>query len=358
MAKPMNARLADKRKYLRAIVAPYSRSVTARSLWQIANTLLPLIALFAVMYASISVSYWLPLAFTVPAACLLVRLFIIQHDCGHGSFFPSRAANVAMGCVASLFTLTPFANWRRQHMLHHGTWNNLDRRQSGSDIYSSCLTVAEYRALGFWKRVGYRLLQHPVTALIVLPPLVFLLLYRIPFDTPRSWTRERRSVWLTNVALVAVYGSLGWFLGWRSLVIVQLPVLSLGAIIGAWMFSLQHRSERTFWFRADQWDAITASLLGSSFLRLPNLLHWLTGNIGFHHIHHLDARIPNYRLRQCHEADAMLRVGPELSFWQGLRAWRYALWDEELGRMVPLSHARKMRRPAPRAPGGSRIAVR
>ena len=337
----MDAGLADKRKYLRSVVAPYCRPVTARSLWQVVNTLLPLIGLWAAMHASLGVSNWLPLAFTLPAACLVVRLFIIQHDCGHGSFFRSRKSNEAMGRVASLFSFTPFANWRRQHMLHHGTWNNLDHRQSGADIYSSCLTVAEYRALGFWKRVRYRSLHHPVTALILLPPLIFLVLYRIPFDTPRSWTRERRSVWLTNAALLAFYGSMGALLGWRSLVMVQLPSLSVAAIIGTWIFSLQHRSERILWFRADQWNSTAASLRGSSYLRLPALLHWFTGNIGFHHIHHFDSRIPNYRLRQCHESHAMLRVAPELSFWEGLTAWRYALWDEELGRMVPLSLARQ-----------------
>jgi omega-6 fatty acid desaturase (delta-12 desaturase) len=315
--------------------------VTGRSLWQVVNTLLPLIALWAAMHASLAVSDWLPLALTVPAACLVVRLFIIQHDCGHGSFFVSRRANEVMGRVASLFTFTPFANWRRQHALHHSTWNNLDCRERGTDIYSTCLTVAEYRALGFWKRTKYRLVQHPATALILLPPLVFLVLYRLPFDTPRAWTRERRSVWLTNMALIAFYGSIGAVLGWRSLLTVQLPSLSVAAMIGAWMFSLQHRSKRILWFRSDQWNATVASLRGSSFLRLPALLHWVTGNIAFHHIHHFHPRIPNYRLRQCHEANALLRVAPELSLWEGLTAWRYALWDEELGQMVRLPEAPK-----------------
>jgi len=340
VAELIDTQLAEHTAHLRSVVKPYCRPVPAQSLWQIVNTLLPLIVLWGMMYASLRLSNWLPLVFTLPAACFVVRLFIIQHDCGHGSFFRSRGSNEAMGRLASLFTLTPFANWRRQHNRHHRAWNNLDCRHSGADVYSSCITVREYCALGFWKRVRYCALQHPLIAQIILPPLIFLILYRIPFDTPRSWRRERRSVWLTNVAIVAFYGSMGTVLGWRTLAIVQLPSFTVAAIIGTWIFSLQHRAEQIRWFRSDRWNATEASLRGSSFLRLPALLHWLTGNIGFHHIHHFEPRIPNYRLRQCHEADVMLRGAPELSFWEGLTAWRYALWDEELGRMVRLSRVR------------------
>jgi len=320
---------------LRAIAARFRTPTVSRSLWQVIDTFGPFLALWAAMYWSLGVSYWLTLALAIPTAGLVVRIFIIQHDCGHGSFMPSRAGNRAVGWLCSLATLTPFDNWKRQHALHHANWNNLDRRESGADIYSVCLTVDEYRALSRWGRLRHRIERNPLFALILLPPLIFVALYRVPFDTPRNWRRERRSTWFTDIALVAVFGTLALLLGWRELLLVQVPITVVASIVGVWLFSLQHRFEKTYWARADAWDAGAASLQGSSFLRLPRVLQWFTGSIGFHHIHHLDTGVPNYRLEACYKSDPSMRMAPTLGILAALAAWRYALWDEAAGHMVP-----------------------
>jgi acyl-lipid omega-6 desaturase (Delta-12 desaturase) len=291
------------------------------------------------MYASLSVSYWLVFALAFPAAGLVVRIFAIQHDCGHYSFLISRKGNQAVGRVCSLVTFTPFASWLRQHAGHHGSWNNLDRRDSGIDIFATCLTVAEYRALSACRRLLYRIGQHPLVALVLLPPLVFLVLYRIPFDMPATWVAERRSVWLTDAALLSLYSGLGFALGFKAMILVQLPVIAIAAVAGVWLFSLQHRFESTIWMRSGRWDAASASLARSSFLKLPKALQWFSGNIGFHHIHHLDTRVPNYRLEVCHESYLAMRSVATLDIRRGLAAWRYALWDESCGRMVTFRQA-------------------
>jgi omega-6 fatty acid desaturase (delta-12 desaturase) len=286
------------------------------------------------MYWALSISYWLVLSLAFPAAGLLVRIFIIQHDCGHNSFFQSRGANRMMGRLCSLMTLAPFAHWRRQHAMHHANWNNLDRRESGADIYSSCLTLAEYRTLSPGARRRYRIIQHPAVALLLFPPIIFVVLYRVPFDTPKAWIAERRSVWLTNGVLLLIFGALSALVGVRDLVLVQLPITIVASIIGVWLFSLQHRFAQVHWLRTKEWSYLAASLRGSSYLKLPSALQWLTGNIGFHHIHHLDPRIPNYRLEDCHRACPAARTIPVLTLREGLSASRYALWDEENARMI------------------------
>jgi len=306
---------------------------------QIASSFGGFIATCAVMYIVAGFSYWLAVPFAPLAAGFLVRIFIIQHDCGHGAFFRTRRANDMLGIICSLVTLAPYAAWKRQHAGHHGIWNNLDRRQSGLDIYSSCLTVAEYSALTPGARWRHRLIHHPLVANVLLPPLVFLLLYRFPFDTPRSWRRERTAVYLTDLALLVIVGGLGFAFGFDRVLVVQLPIMICAAIIGVWLFSVQHRFENSFWARADEWSAEKAALRGSSYLRLPNILRWFTGNIGFHHIHHLNPRIPNYRLAACQNANPDLQETPTLSFAEALRAWRYGLWDEERRRMVSFASA-------------------
>lgn len=299
---------------------------------QVATSLGGYIAVLAAMVALAGISPWLALVPAPVAAGLLVRVFIIQHDCGHGSFLASRRANDALGFACSLLTLTPYAAWRRQHAGHHGMWNNLDRRETGADIYSTCLTVAEYRALPPLRRLAYRASRHPLIANLVLPPLVFLVLYRFPFDMPKHWKRERRSVLATNLALAGLYGGLGVLIGYGTLALVWLPVVAIGAILGVWLFSVQHRAPGAVWLRDGEWSLARAALESSTYLRLPAVLRWFSGNIGFHHIHHLDPRIPNFRLRDCHEAIRMRVRG--MSLRQGLLAPLYTLWDEERGRMV------------------------
>jgi omega-6 fatty acid desaturase (delta-12 desaturase) len=334
---------------LRAAAAAYQAPILRTSLWQVATSFLPFVITCAAMHAGLAAGlpYWAVLPLVIPAAGLVVRIFIIQHDCGHGAYFRSRRANDALGRLCSLITFTPYGNWRRQHAAHHGNWNNLDRRQSGADIYSTCLTVSEYRRLGRWRRLAFQAIRTPLVMHVLIPPLIFLLLYRFPFDTPRTWRRERISVYATNLALLAVAGGLGMALGFRAVLLVQLPIVALAGILGVWLFSIQHRFQGAVWTRQEGWTMEAASLEGSSYLKLPALLHWFTGNIGFHHVHHLNPRVPNYRLRACHEAVPGLRDTPPLGLWRALGAFRFSLWDDALGRLVSTHEAARL----PRDPG-------
>jgi omega-6 fatty acid desaturase (delta-12 desaturase) len=321
------------------LLSRHQRPVAWKSWWQIANSFLPFAAIATLMQLSLAYSWWIALALAPLAAGLLVRIFIIQHDCGHGSFFRSRRLNNLVGTICGVLTLTPYHNWRRQHANHHAKWNNLDRRGPDVDLYSRCLTVREYQALSFWGRQRYRLLRNPLLLFVLLPPLVFFVLYRFPFDTPASWRRERRSVHLNNLAIAAVVGALGWAVGFVDVALVYGPIMVLASIAGIWLFFVQHQFENTSWQRTDRWSFIGAALKGSSFLRLPGILRWFTGNIGFHHVHHLNPRIPNYRLARCHADHAALQVAPVVTLWTGLKATLLCLWDEEKMRMVGVRDA-------------------
>ena len=219
--------------------------------------------------------------------------------------------------------------------MHHASFNNLDRRDTGLDIYSACATLREYRAFPLARRIIYRVSRHPLIAQVLMPPLLFLVLYRFPFEAPRSWRRERLSVYGTNLALACLLGALALAFGPWRVALVQFPIIAITSVVGVWLFTVQHRWEEAQWMRQDQWTHARASLEGSSYLRLPRVLRWLTGNIGLHHIHHLAARVPNYRLQECHDASpALAGAAIELTLGQALRAPCYALWDEERRQMV------------------------
>lgn len=318
----------------RLALAPFEASSWKLGIYQIVTSLGLYLITVGLMYWSLGISHALTLLLAIPASALLVRVFIIQHDCGHGSFLAWKRGNEILGTICGVLTLAPYAHWRRQHAGHHVNWNNLDRRESGADIYSACLTVEEYRARTNWKRFLYRLPRHPLIAHVAIPPVVFLLLYRTPFDTPKSWTRERWSVWATNLAVLACWSLLAWAFGFTGLLLVQLPIVILSSIIGVWLFSVQHRFDGARWMRRDEWNFTDAALEGSSHLDLPRVLHWLTGNIGFHHIHHLSSRVPNYRLAECHHSNAFLRSEKPLSLGRAFGASSLTLWDEAQGKLV------------------------
>ncbi len=308
---------------------------STRSILQALSTFLLFGGVVGCMYAALGVSAWLSLLLAPLAGGLIVRIFIIQHDCGHGSLFRGRRANDWMGRACSLITLTPYANWRRQHALHHAVWNNLDARPGGADIYSSCLTVAEYEALPRGWRLLRRIAMHPLVSQLMIPPVLFLLVYRVPFETPLAWRRERWGVWLTNLSIITVYGGLALAFGLGPVLLVQVPGVVVASIIGVWLFAIQHRFEESRWLARDEWGPLAAALEGCSFLELPAVLRWFTGSIGYHHIHHLAPRVPNYSLRDCHEAMPELSAAARvLTLRQALMSWRYALWDEASGRMV------------------------
>jgi omega-6 fatty acid desaturase (delta-12 desaturase) len=328
------------RAELRGAIAPFEQASASSATVQLVTSAGLYVALCALMYFSLSISYLLTLALAIPAAAALVRTFIVQHDCGHGSFLRSPRANDVIGALCGVLTLAPYANWKRQHAQHHANWNNLDRRDSGADIYSTCITVAEYRALSPLQRVLYRLPRNVLLANFIIPPLVFLLFYRFPFDAPKTWTTERRSVWLTNAALTVMLLVFGFWLGFGSVAMVQLPIFFVTTVVGFWLFSVQHRFENGAWLRQSTWSFDEAALNGSSHLALPRVLQWATGNIGYHHIHHLSPRVPNYRLAACHQSSEFLRPAVSLSLGRALAAGNLTLWDEDLCKLVRFSDVR------------------
>ena len=313
------------------LLEPYRRPQLARSLFQLVSTAVLFAAGLATMLWSLDLSYALTLALAVPTAGLLVRLFIIQHDCGHGSFFSSRRANSAVGSVLGVLILTPFHYWRRTHAIHHATHGDLGRRDLG-DVMT--LTVDEYRDLSRAGRLGYRLYRNLFVMLVLGPIYQFGIKHRFPFDAPRGWRREWASVIWTDAALAAVLVAAGQTIGLGRLLLVYVPVMLVAGAAGIWLFYVQHQFEDTYWEHSPEWSFHRAGLEGSSFYDLPRVLHWFTGNIGYHHIHHLASQIPNYRLRRCFEENPELHQVTRLTLRESLKCARYKLWDEGQGRLV------------------------
>jgi omega-6 fatty acid desaturase (delta-12 desaturase) len=312
-------------------VTQFKRPNRLKSSWQILNSLLPFCGLWYLMYLSVSWSYWLTLLLAVPTAGLLVRLFAIQHDCGHHSFFRSRRANDILGACCGLLTLTPYYLWRRSHSRHHSSSGNLTHRGHG-DVW--VLTVDEYLNCSYLGRLRYRLYRHPLFMFLLGPILLFVLRQRFTYYIPGTWRRERRSVHMTNLGIVALV-AVGWStIGLPAFFLVHGPVVVLGATIGSWLFFVQHQYEQAYWQPAQRWDFIRSACEGSSYYRLPRVLQWFTGNIGFHHIHHLESRIPNYNLPMCFSAVPELRQAVTLGLWDSVKCTRLKLWDEHRQRMV------------------------
>ena len=310
------------------IVAKYAKPDMRRSLWQLANTLIPYVVLWYLMIRSVEVSYWITLGLSVFAAGFLMRAFIIFHDCGHGSFFKSQKLNDFVGTITALLNFTPYQRWKHDHAIHHATAGDLDRRGTG-DVYT--MTVQEYLAAPWWKKTGYRIMRNPFALFGVGPLLVFVITQRIPL--PSQGRREKASVWLTNFALVGIIALMCWLIGWQTFVMVQLPILALSTTLGIWLFYVQHNFDPSYWDTHEGWEFVKAGLQGSSFYKLPLILQWFSGNIGFHHIHHLSSKIPNYNLPQCYYENPLFHVKP-LTFVASLRSLSLRLYDEEQKMMV------------------------
>jgi omega-6 fatty acid desaturase (delta-12 desaturase) len=316
---------------LQPVLAPYAQPDSRRSVLQIATSFVPFALLWYLMYRSLELSYWLTLALAVPAAGFLVRIFIIQHDCGHASFFQSiRLAN-AIGRVCGVLTLTPYRYWARFHAIHHATSSKLHDRP---DVDFPTLTVREYLALSRWGRLRYRIWRNPLVLFGLGAPIHFLVRLRLPWIAPRSWKRERRSILGTNLAIAGLYGGLALLIGWRAVLLVELPIMLVASWVGLWLFYVQHQFEDTYWEGREGWSFVEAGLAGSSYYRLPPVLRWFTGSVGLHHIHHLATRIPNYRLQQCLVENPVLQQVPALTFWKSLRCASLKLWDEHRRRLV------------------------
>jgi omega-6 fatty acid desaturase (delta-12 desaturase) len=295
---------------------------------------IPLAALWTAMTLSVQSAYWLTLLLSVPTAAFLVRLFMIQHDCGHRSYFRSTRLNDLLGHAIGVLTLTPHGYWRRAHNLHHATSGNLDKRGIG-DVHT--LTVREYLALPRWKRLGYRLYRNPLVFLGIGPVYVFVIKFRLPLDLVRRHPGTLVSVMATNVAFAALITGLALWLGVAEALMIQAPIIFLSSLAGVWLFYVQHQFEYTRWRGDESWDFHEAAIHGSSFYDLPQPLRWLTANIGIHHIHHLASRIPNYRLYECLIDNAELRQIGRITLRDSLRCVRLALWDETAGRLVRFS---------------------
>lgn len=318
----------------RGMVAPYLKPDGRRALFQLANTGVPFLVVMASMFVALDYGIMAGLLMFPIGAVLLLRLFMFQHDCGHGSFFVSRTANDILGWVLGVMTLTPYTAWRGGHAIHHASTGNLDRRGIG-DI--TTLTLAEYRALPQWNRLLYRLYRHPLVMFGLGPFWLFFICNRIPTGNPRRHWRNWLSIVGTDLALGAVLATLMLTLGWKSVVLGWLPVMLLAASIGVWLFYIQHQFEDAYWEAKPEWDFHTAAMRGSSFYDLPRVLHWMTANIGFHHIHHLSSRIPNYNLRKCHQANPAFHDVPRLTLRTSLKCARLALWDAEHRKLVPFT---------------------
>ncbi len=291
------------------------------------------------MYFSLDVSYLLTLALAIPAAGFLLRTYILFHDCTHGSLFAGRRTNAWVGTGLGLLVFTPFARWRYEHIAHHATSGNLDRRFIG-DVPT--YTVAEYEAWKWPTRIAYRLFRNPLVMFGLGP--IYAMLLEPRWAVPKAAPRLRRSVWLTNLALVLLVGGLCLLVGWRAFLLVEVPFVFLAGGAGIWLFYVQHQFEQTYWERSDDWSYEDAALQGSSYLKLPKVLQFFTGNIGLHHVHHLGAKIPNYNLQRAHDRSELFRSIPEVTFTDGLRATRLKLWDEQAAEMVTWRGLRKTRR--------------
>jgi acyl-lipid omega-6 desaturase (Delta-12 desaturase) len=336
--RPGAAPAAPARQWTR-LLAPYRDPSSARSLFEIAITFLPFAGLWILAWTAVSLGRWeLSLLPSLLAAGLLVRLFMIQHDCGHGAFFRHRLANDWVGRVLGVLTLTPYDAWRRAHAAHHAGAGNLARRGIG-DI--DTLTIAEYRALTFWGRLGYRFYRHPLVMFGLGPAYLFVLRHRFPLGRAGTRRQDWQSAMATNLAVAALVAGLIWLVGTGPFLLVQLPITLAAGAIGVWLFYVQHQFEETYWAENGEWCPEEAALRGSSHYHLPGVLRWLTANIGLHHVHHLASRIPYYRLPRVLRDHPELAGASRLTLWQSLGCVRLALWDDTQKRLVSFREARQ-----------------
>ncbi len=321
------------------IVAKYQKPVWWAAMWQVINTVVPYAALWCLMYFSLRVSWWLAVPLAVLAGGFLVRAFIIFHDCGHGSFVPSAKTNDALGFLTGVLTFTPYYHWRWEHAIHHASSGDLDRRGTG-DVWT--LTVEEYLGASRWKRFSYRLARNPVILFGLAPLYLFLIHQRFP--NGKAAGRERHSVWWTNLALAVQTGGLCWLFGLKAYLLLQLIVLVVAGAAGVWLFYVQHQFEGVYWERKEQWDYSLAALQGSSFYKLPKVLQWFSGNIGFHHIHHLSPRIPNYNLEKCHRSEPLFQAVKPVTLLSSFKSFTFRLWDEQRRKLVGYRALRTIRK--------------
>ncbi|MDY7046656.1 fatty acid desaturase [Virgibacillus sp. M23] len=313
----------QKQTQLRKSVAVFANSDVRRSVIQLVNTILPFLVLWFLAYQSLSISIWLTLGLAVVASGFVIRIFIIFHDCTHSSFFKSPKANRMVGTLTGIITLFAFEKWKRSHAIHHATSSNLDKRGTG-DVW--VMTVNEYKEASFWRRLAYRLYRNPIIMFGLGPLYLFLLSNR--FNRKGARRKERLNTYFINLSIVVIYASLIWIVGWQAFLTIQLPILFLSGSLGIWLFYVQHQFEDSYFENEAEWDYVKAAVDGSSYYKLPKIIQWVTGNIGYHHVHHLSPKVPNYHLEDAHESTPPLQKATTITLLTSLQSIRFRLYDE------------------------------
>ncbi len=321
---------------LQQAITKFQRPVRLKSIWQLLNTLIPFLLLWYAGLYALEHSPWLTIPVVILLAGFLVRIFIISHDCGHGSFFRSKRANDFWGRVTGVLTLTPYSRWRASHARHHGTSGNLDKRGEG-DIWM--LTLKEYLKAPRSERIKYRLYRNPLVMFLLGPLSIIFVDNRIAGKGANR--RDRMSVYTTNLAIAAIGGAVALLVGWKEFLTILLPSLFLAHVVGVWLFYVQHQFEGVYWRRNKEWDFMSAALEGGSFYKLPGILRWFTGSIGYHHLHHLNSRIPNYRLAHCQQSLPTLKRSKPIGLRASLKSLTYRLWDEDSGQLISFRDAKQ-----------------
>lgn len=319
----------ENQKSLRKQIIPYEKSNLKASIWQMINTFIPFILLWYLAYKSISVSVTLTIIIDLVAALFLIRIFIIFHDCCHQSFFKNKTANKVLGTITGVVTLFPFSQWKHSHSIHHATSGNLDKRGIG-DMW--VLTVEEYVQASFWTKIQYRLYRNPIIMFGLGPIYIVLIANR--FNTKNAKLKERLNTYLTNILIVGVSALFCWTIGWENYLLVEGPIFFVSAVLGIWLFYVQHQFEDTYFEEDDKWEYVKAAVEGSSFYKLPKILQWVTGNIGYHHVHHLSPRVPNYNLEDVHNNTLPLQNVPTITLKTSLTSLKFRLWDEDTKQFV------------------------
>lgn len=328
MSEQVKNRVTSEDKWVK-IIAPYRNGDSMRSWWQVINTFVPYLALWVLMVISLQYSYWITIPLIMVSAGFLVRLFIIFHDCGHGSFFSSKVLSETIGYIFGILTFTPYHRWHHSHLVHHRTVGNLDKRGMG-DVWT--LTVDEYLALPKRKQLAYRIFRNAIVMFAFGAPLLFLVGNRF---TKKNFTRKDKiSVYATNAGIAILATTLCFTIGWKAYLLIQIPVMYLASIGGVYLFYLQHQFDGTHWYTEQDWDFKTVALHGSSYYKLPKVLQWFSGNIGFHHIHHLSSKIPNYRLEKCHAENELFSNIKPIPFLKGFSYINLKLWDSKAGKLI------------------------
>ncbi|MCJ0933119.1 fatty acid desaturase [Virgibacillus halodenitrificans] len=327
----------QKQAQLRKSVASFANSDMKASIMQLINTILPFFLLWFLAYQSLSLSIWLSVALSVIAAGFVIRIFIIFHDCTHGSFFKSSKANRIVGTITGIITLFAFEKWKRSHAIHHATSGNLDKRGTG-DVW--VMTVEEYVQASVWERLAYRLYRNPIVMFGFGPLYLFLLSNR--FNRKGAKRKERLNTYLINVSIMVIYSLLIWVVGWQAFLMIQLPILFVSGALGIWLFYVQHQFEDSYFENEDEWDFVKAAVDGSSYYKLPKVIQWLTGSIGFHHVHHLSPRVPNYHLEKAHESTPPLQKATTITIATSLKSIRFRLYDEATRSFVTFKEVKSL----------------